>query len=83
MKVKVYSTQWCPWCTKVKDWLKENKVELEEKNVGEDQEAAAEMIEKTGQRGVPVTIYTDDDGKENVVVGFNVPELEKIKSEEK
>jgi glutaredoxin 3 len=83
MKVKVYSTQWCPWCTKVKDWMKENKIEFEDKNVGEDQEAATEMIEKTGQRGVPVTIYTNDDGKENVVVGFNVPELEKIKSEKK
>jgi glutaredoxin-like YruB-family protein len=81
MKVKVYSTQWCPWCTKVKDWLKENKVKFEEKNVGEDQEAAVEMIEKTGQRGVPVTIYTDDKGKEHVIVGYNVPELEKLKGD--
>ncbi|OGI15989.1 hypothetical protein A3K63_00210 [Candidatus Micrarchaeota archaeon RBG_16_49_10] len=79
MKVKVYSTEWCPWCTKVKEWLKENKVKFEEKNVGEDQKAAIEMIEKTGQRGVPVTIYTDKKGKENVIIGYNVAELEKIK----
>lgn len=79
MKAKVYSTQWCPWCTKVKDWMKENKVEFEEKDVGTDQEAAVEMVEKTGQRGVPVTIYEDKEGKEHVIVGYNVPELEKLK----
>ena len=79
MKVKVYSTEWCPWCTKVKQWLKENKIKFEELNVGENQEAATEMIEKTGQRGVPVTAYEGKDGKEHVIIGYNVPELQKIK----
>jgi glutaredoxin 3 len=79
MNVKVYSTQFCPWCTRVKEWLKENKIDFEDKNVGEDQQAAIEMVEKSGQRGVPVIIYKDNEGKEHIIVGFNVPELQKIK----
>ena len=71
-KVTVYTTEWCPWCTRIKDWLKEKKVEFEEKDVGEDEEAAREMVEKSGQQSVPVT---DIDGK--IIVGFDVDALKK------
>ena len=54
MKVKVYSTETCPWCIKVKDWLTENNVEFENIDVNTNQEAAKEMVAKTGQMGVPV-----------------------------
>ncbi len=70
MKVTVYSSDHCPWCNKVKDFLKENKIEFESKDVGKDVNARQEMVEKTGQMGVPVT---DIDGE--IVVGFNVPLL--------
>ena len=70
-KVKVYSTQTCPWCHKVKDFLKENKIEFEDIDVAENQEAAKEMTEKSGQMGVPVI---DIDGE--MIVGFD---QEKIK----
>lgn len=71
VKVKVYSTQTCPWCHKVKDFLKENKIEFEDIDVAENQEAAKEMTEKSGQMGVPVI---DIDGE--MIVGFD---QEKIK----
>ena len=70
--VKVYSTQSCPWCVKVKDFLKQNNVKYQDVNVGEDQEAAQEMVEKSGQMGVPVT----EIGKE-IIIGFDVPKLKK------
>jgi glutaredoxin-like YruB-family protein len=73
MKVKVYSTSSCPWCTKAKDFLKSHKVNFEEINVGEDQVAAQEMIEKTGQMGVPVI---EIDGK--IVIGFNEAKLKQL-----
>ncbi len=70
MKVIVYSSEHCPWCDKVKDFLTEHNVEFEAKDVGNDASAREEMLKKTGQMGVPVT---DIDGE--VVVGFNVPLL--------
>jgi len=51
----------------VKEFLKKNKIDFEEIDVSKDQKAAQEMIEKTGQMGVPVI---DVDGK--IIVGYNV-----------
>ena len=70
MTVKVYSTQTCPWCAKVKEFLKENKVPFTTIDVTSDQKAAKEMVEKSGQMGVPVI---DVNGK--ILVGFNEPKL--------
>ena len=72
MKVRVYSTESCPWCHKAKDFLKEHKIEFEDINVREDHEAAKEMIEKSGQQGVPVI---DIDG--HIIVGFDEEEIKK------
>jgi glutaredoxin 3 len=65
-KVKVYSTETCPWCHKLKDFLNENKVKFEDIDVSENQEAAKEMMEKSGQMGVP---QIEIDGK--IIVGFD------------
>ena len=69
-KVKVYSTQYCPWCVKAKDFLKEHGVEFEDIDVSEDHEAAHFMIEKSGQNGVPVIQIGDE-----FIVGFNKERL--------
>jgi glutaredoxin len=52
--------------------LKEKGIEFEDIDVGEDREAAKEMIEKSGQAAVPVI---EIDGK--MIVGFNEPEIRK------
>jgi glutaredoxin 3 len=70
-KPKVYSTPSCPWCHKVKDFLKEHNIDFEDIDVASDHEAAHEMVEKSGQMGVPVI---DINGK--IIVGFNKPEIE-------
>ncbi len=64
--VKVYSTSTCPYCTMVKDFLKKNNIEFEAIDVGTNQKAAQEMMNKTGQMGVPVL---DIDGQ--IIVGFD------------
>jgi glutaredoxin 3 len=69
-KVKVYSTPVCPWCIRAKLFLKEHKIPFEEVDVSVDRKAAQEMIEKSGQTGVPV-ITVDS----QVVVGFNREKL--------
>ena len=71
-QVKVYSTPVCPWCSKTKEFLKENKVQFEEIDVASDQKAAQEMFKKSGQMGVPVT---DIDGE--IIVGFDKTKFRK------
>ena len=70
--VKVYTTQTCPYCTMVKNFLKENGVEFVEKNVAIDRAAAVEMVEKSGQMGVPVL---DINGE--ILIGFNRDAIKK------
>ena len=65
-KIIVYSTPSCPYCNLVKDYLKEKDVEFEEKDVSQDRAAARQMIEKSGEMGVP---QIDINGK--IIVGFN------------
>lgn len=64
--VKVYSTATCPYCKMAKDFLAEHNIPFEAVDVGQDREAAREMVEKSGQMSVPVI---DIDGK--VIVGFD------------
>ena len=73
MNVKVYSTKFCPHCRMAKEFLKEKNIQFEEINVQEDTEAAREMIERSGQAGVPVI---EIDGQ--MVIGFNVEQIKKL-----
>ena len=72
-KVNVYSTPTCPFCIRVKQFLKESAVSFEDIDVSVDQEKAQAMIKKSGQMGVPVI---DIDG--TLIVGFD---KEKIKED--
>lgn len=51
--VKVYITDYCPYCTRAKLLLKRKGVEFEELDVTQDQEKRAWLVEATGQRTVP------------------------------
>lgn len=69
-KVTIYSTPTCHFCHMAKDYFKEHGVAFEDYNVAMDRERAMEMMQKTGQSGVPVIVVGDD-----IVVGFNQPVL--------
>lgn len=64
-KVIVYSTPTCPYCVYAKDYFKKNNVAFEDVDVTRDHARAQEMIQKSGQMGVPVI---DING--NIIVGF-------------
>jgi len=64
--VVVYTTPTCSWCTTVKRHLQENGIQYREVNVAADQKAAAEMVRKSGQQGVP---QTEINGQ--IIVGFD------------
>jgi len=76
--VKIYSTPTCPWCKKAKAYLTEKNIPFESVDVSSDQAAQKEMIEKSGQMGVPVL---DIDGK--IIIGFDVGEIDKALDEMK
>ncbi len=71
-KVKVFSTPTCAYCIVLKRWLDKHQVEYQEVDVSQDQEAQKEMVEKTGQMGVPVI---DIDGE--LIVGFDKEKIAK------
>jgi len=71
----VYSTPTCPYCHMAKDFLRQNKIKFEEVDVSKDREKAKEMIEKSGQMGVPVI---EIGGK--VIVGFDREAIKKALS---
>jgi glutaredoxin 3 len=66
MAIKVYSTPTCPWCIKVKGYLKDKEIDFKDVDVSSDHDAAKEMIEKSGQMGVPVL---DINGA--IIIGFD------------
>jgi len=73
MSVTVYTTPTCGFCRQVKAYLNQRGVPFTEHDVSRDQQAAAEMVRLSGQRGVPVVLI---DGK--VVVGFNQPLIDQL-----
>lgn len=75
-KVKLYSTRTCPYCMMEKDWLEKEKIDHEVVFVDSNREEAMNMVQKTGQMGVPVTEIKYEDGREEFVVGFDKPTLE-------
>lgn len=68
--ITIYSTPTCHFCHLAKDFLKENNVPFVDYDVQNDLEKRQEMIEKSGQMGVPVI---DVDGQ--IVVGFDREKL--------
>ncbi|MFB6100735.1 MAG: glutaredoxin family protein, partial [Candidatus Nanohalobium sp.] len=75
--IQVFTTPTCPYCTKIKDWLDEEGYDYEEHNVADDREKAKEMMQKTGQRGVPQTFVGDE-----AVVGFQPEKIQKAIEEQ-
>ena len=73
--IKIYSTPTCVYCKMAKEYFTAKGISYGEVNVAEDDAARDEMVEKSGQMGVPVI---DIDGK--IFVGFNKPEIEKAVS---
>lgn len=72
-KVSIYTTPTCTYCKFAKEFFTEHSIAYEEFNVGADPAKRNEMIELTGQLGVPVIRIGDD-----VIVGFNKPKVAEL-----
>ena len=71
--VTIYSTPSCHFCHMAKDFFKEKNITYTDYNVALDTEKRKEMLEKSGQMGVPVIVIDND-----LVVGFNKPVISKL-----
>ena len=72
-RVTVFVTDSCPWCTRVKSYLREKHVQFAEVNVQRDASALRKMVARSGQQGVP---QLDIDG--SFVVGFDKPRIDAL-----
>jgi len=72
-KVIVFSTPTCSWCTTVKQYLKKNNISFRSIDITKDERAAKDMIRRTKQQGVPVTLINN-----RPVIGFNKRELNNL-----
>lgn len=73
MPVRVYTTPTCPWCKQAKEFLRAKGVPFEEIDVSKDRKLVQELMDLSGQLGVPVIA----DGT-TVIIGFDKPALEKL-----
>lgn len=72
--VTIYSTPSCGYCKAAKEYMTENGIEFNDINVEADQDKAKEMIEKSGQMGVPVIVIGEGD-EERLIIGFDQQRL--------
>ncbi len=73
MNIKVYTNSNCPYCIKLKRFLKEHGVKFKEINISVYPQAAKELKSKTGQTGVPVTLFGN-----HKIVGFDELKLRRL-----
>lgn len=72
-KVVMYSTPTCHYCNLAKDFFDEHNIKYTVYNVQADLDKRKEMMDKSGQMGVPV-IFVDDE----MVMGFDEDRLREI-----
>lgn len=75
-EVTIYTTPTCSFCHIAKRFFKENKIEYNEIDVAEDQEKARQMVDLSGQMGVPVIVIKKE-GREKVIIGFDEGKIRK------
>lgn len=71
--VTIYSTPTCHFCHMAKDFFHDNNIAFTEYDVARDIEKRKEMVEKTGQMGVPVIMVGNE-----TIIGFDKPRLSNL-----
>ncbi|USN94872.1 MAG: glutaredoxin family protein [Candidatus Nomurabacteria bacterium] len=71
--VTIYSTPSCHFCHMAKEFLGEKNIEFTDYDVSSDAAKRQEMVEMTGQLGVPVIKIGDD-----IMVGFHQGKIEEL-----
>lgn len=77
-KITIYSTTTCPYCVMLKRWLDDKKIEYTEHMVDRNPIAAQQMVNLSGQMGVPFTTIETEDGKMQGILGYDVPTFKRV-----
>ncbi|MCL5792033.1 MAG: glutaredoxin family protein [Deltaproteobacteria bacterium] len=72
-QVVLFSTPTCSWCRKTKQYLSEHRIRYKEVDVSRDQQAAADLVRRTNQMGVPVVLINN-----KPIIGFNKTEIDRL-----
>ena len=76
--ITIYTTPTCAFCHMAKEYFKSKKIDFNDRDVTTDGEAYKEIMDKSGQLGVPVI---DIGG--TIVVGFDRPKIDAALREKK
>ena len=71
--VILFTTPTCSWCRTVKQYLRKHEIRFKEVDITRDQRAAQDMVRRSGQQGVPVTLINN-----RPVVGFNKNKINRL-----
>lgn len=71
--VTVYSTPTCPWCTTMKNYLRQHRIPFTDVDVSADPAMARELVNRTGQTGVPQAEINGE-----MVVGFDKAKINRL-----
>jgi len=72
-RVIVFSTPSCPWCRRTKQYLRQNRILFKDVDISRNSHAAADMVRRTRQSGVPVVLIDN-----RPVVGFNKAMIDRL-----
>lgn len=72
-KVVVFSTPSCPWCSRVKSYLRQRGIRFKDIDVSRDRAAARDMVRRSGQMGVPVLLIGS-----RPIIGFNKSLIDRL-----
>ncbi len=72
-KITVYTAPGCPYCVKVKNYLRELGLKFTEIDVSKSQKDAEKLVRRTGQTGVPVVEIGNQ-----LVIGFDKAKIDKL-----
>lgn len=72
-KITVYTAPGCPYCVRVKNYLKDLGLRFTEVDVSKRQQDAERLVRKTGQTGVPVVEIGNQ-----FVIGFDKEKIDKL-----
>jgi glutaredoxin len=76
--ITIYSTATCGFCKMLRGYLNDKGIKYDVKMADEDQAIAQELYEKSGQLGVPFTVITDENGKEESILGFDRQKIDSV-----
>lgn len=77
-KITIYSTATCGFCKMEKSYLQSKGISYDEKHADQDPKLAQELLDKSGQLGVPFTIIENEDGSEEKILGFDRPRIDAV-----